>query len=465
MILVRFTNLKFLRWTRRETGRNFKFTALVLRVAVPGAYWRALLIAAACWLATSSARAEEICTFPAPTDISIEKELLITDLSVVNDARASGPGGPWSFAGLMTALAPGDATGLLKQWLDGFEQRQHVNGFPLLPRRAVRARIAVPWMRADGAMSITGWTPDLANAPFRLLAIVYRPDLGIVDKDGAIRSAGEARFVFTALDRGRTRTLDEAPPLPFTIIFEYRLEATDREAVKAWAEQWHKLGRLAFGADYNAALQAITDRFAGRDGKSRAALNQIRTNEGLARPWQLREFHLDAGRLVNAPLKDTPHHSLRGNARELSEVISTQPDHDLPKRFLSASADIPDRSFRWPQMRIANNVLRHNFALRTCNGCHGAETGRKADDHSAEGAQHRGFRHISGRMRNERARLSEFMTGDPTLVMDLAGKVHTFCDLKIRQQALHEALNPKPVAGEAAAGDLAVARKRRERAD
>jgi hypothetical protein len=29
MILVRFMYLKFLRWTRRETGRNFKFTALV----------------------------------------------------------------------------------------------------------------------------------------------------------------------------------------------------------------------------------------------------------------------------------------------------------------------------------------------------------------------------------------------------------------------------------------------------
>ncbi len=95
-------------------------------------------------------------------------------------------------------------------------------------------------------------------------------------------------------------------------------------------------------------------------------------------------------------------------------------------------------------MRIVNNVLRHNFALRTCNGCHGAETGVKADDHGAEPAQHRGFRHISGRMRNERARLSEFMTGDPALVMDPTGKLHTFCDLKIRQQALHEALNPKP---------------------
>jgi hypothetical protein len=251
-----------------------------------------------------------------------------------------------------------------------------------------------------------------------------------------------------------------------TVIFEYRLEATDRDDVKAWAEHWHKLGALGFGADYNAALQAITDRFTGGDGKSRPSLNQIRTNEGLTLPWQLREFHLDQGRLANAPLKDTPHRSLSSDARELSQAISTHPDDDLPAKFLGANADIPDKGFRWPQMQIANNVLRLNFALRTCNGCHGAETGRKADDHAGEAAQHRGFRHISGRMRNERARLSEFMTGDPALVMDPTGKLHTFCDLKIRQQALHEALNPQKASGEAGgADDLAVARKRRERAD
>lgn len=446
----------------------FRFTGIV-RVAMHGSAGFFLLILwAACWVTTGRALAEEICTFPAPTDIAIEKELLITDLSVVNDVRASGADGAWSFAGLITALAPRDTAGLVKQWLDSFEQRQQVNGFPLLPRRAVRARLAVPWMRVDSARSIAGWTPNLANAPFRLLAIVYRPDLGIVDKDGAIRSAGEARFVFAALDLGRTRNLDDAPPLPFTIILEYRLEATDRDAVKAWAERWHALGRLAFGAEYNAALQAMTDTLTGRDGKSPAAFNQLRTNEGLAPPWQLREFHFDpaAGRLVNTPLKDTPHRSLTADARELSDFISARPDDDLPKKFLSGSADIPDKSFRWPRMHIANNVLRHNFALRTCNGCHGAETGRKADEHAAEPARHHGFRHISGRMRHEQARLSEFMTGDPALVMDPTGKLHTFCDLKIRQQALHEALTVKPAAGEASSADgLAVARKRRERAD
>ena len=170
--------------------------------------------------------------------------------------------------------------------------------------------------------------------------------------------------------------------------------------------------------------------------------------------------------LANAPLKDTPHASVAAT-RALSDAISRHPDDDLPKTFLGGSADIPHRDFRWPRMQIANNVLRHNFALRTCNGCHSAETGAKADDHASEPARHRGFRHISGRMRNERARLSEFMTGDPAVVMDPTGKVHTFCDLKIRQQALHEALNPKPQAPGATGpdDDLAIARKRRERAD
>jgi hypothetical protein len=426
------------------------------------------IVAAILWLVSATVQAEEICTFPAPKDISVEKELLITDLSVVNDARASGADGAWSFGGLLAALAPGDAPALAKHWLDSFDRQQHVNGSPLAPRPAVRTLVTKPWMLKEGATTFDGWTPNLANAPFRLLAIVYRPDLGVVDRDGTIRSAGEARFVFTAVDLSNRRTLDEAPPLPFTVIFEFGLTASDRDHVRAWAEQWHRLGGIAFGADYNAALQTITDSFARVAGpEAKGRLNQIRTNEGLAPPWQLREFRFDAKvrRLANAPLKDTPHQI--NDPRALSEFINRHPDDDLPTRFLTGAADIPSRNFRWPAMRIANNVLRHNFALRTCNGCHSAETGAKADERSAEPARHRGFRHISGRMRNERATLSEFMTGDPALVVDPTGKVHTFCDLKIRQQALHEALHPPPATARspASADDLTIARKRRERSD
>jgi hypothetical protein len=113
-------------------------------------------------------------------------------------------------------------------------------------------------------------------------------------------------------------------------------------------------------------------------------------------------------------------------------------------------------------MATANNVVRHTFAMLTCNGCHSAETGRKA---TAAGKAD-GFRHLGGRMRNERATLSEFLTGNPAVVTDPSGKLLLFCDLKLRQKAMSEALHaadaretsPHPA-------DLSVARGRRERTD
>ena len=52
------------------------------------------------------------------------------------------------------------------------------------------------------------------------------------------------------------------------------------------------------------------------------------------------------------------------------------------------------------------------------------------------------------------------------MLQDPTGKVQTFCDLKIRQKALHEALNP-PDANATGLNpdDLSVARSRRDRSD
>jgi hypothetical protein len=53
------------------------------------------------------------------------------------------------------------------------------------------------------------------------------------------------------------------------------------------------------------------------------------------------------------------------------------------------------------------------------------------------------------------------------MVVDESGKVQTFCDLKIRQKALHEALNPvgRTPAGALGPDDLATARARRDRTE
>ncbi len=432
--------------------------------ALAGIFTAGAILAAS--LAISAPARAEDCGFKTPPDIVLNKELMITDLSVVNDARASGPNGAWSFAHLMATLTPNRDTGdTVKDWLRTWNTPSHINGFPLDARPAISETIVRPWMARDGATAFESWRPNLANAPFRLLAIVYRPDLGIVTRDNVIANAGEARLVFTALDLKGRGDLDTAPPLPFTLIFEYALPASSREQVKAWAERWHALGRLPFGVSYNEALQAIIGTFDGSTGTN--TLARLRTNEGLGFPWQLREFHLDTQeqRLIAVPVSNTPHLSQIDQPDALSAAINSDRGGDIPLRFIGGNADMPSRDFRWPQMAITNNVLRHNFAMLTCNGCHTAETGRKADE--ADVASHAGFRHISGRLHDAEATLSDFLTGNPAVVTDPTGKLQTFCDLKMRQRAMFEALNPLPASTTSAPhpDDLSVARSRKDRTD
>src|SRR5687767_12803017 len=48
----------------------------------------------------------------------VARELMITDLSVVNDARATGADGVWSFGGLIKAMAGSTAPGVFaRDWL------------------------------------------------------------------------------------------------------------------------------------------------------------------------------------------------------------------------------------------------------------------------------------------------------------------------------------------------------------
>src|SRR5262249_55057279 len=124
--------------------------------------------------------------------------------------------------------------------------------------------------------------------------------------------AGEGRFVFAFNDSGGFF------PLQATMILEYKLPAATDAEVLGWAQSFHALGALQFSEQYNAALQAITERFAGRGARPGAtngsAIHSVRTNEidfGANFVWELREFSLaaDTGRLVPAPLSLTPDRS------------------------------------------------------------------------------------------------------------------------------------------------------------
>jgi hypothetical protein len=330
--------------------------------------------------------------------VDADRELLIRDVGVVDDPRASG-NGVWSFQHLMEAMAPSPeaAPDMVERLFRSFFEEQVVNGLAIAPRPNVEERVLAPWPRdAAGAL-------DLSQAPVRLLAIVNRLDL----RDLSRGQAGEGRFVFGVLD-------GDGNALQFTLILEYALPASSETEVLEWANLWHGLNGLAPGSeDYELALEQITERFAGSGadpaGVNGSALNQLRTNElidfrsGL--PWELREFRLSASGLEPDTVKLNPDRGFNGTAALAGFVNDNESAilierHDVPATldgapFLAASA-LNDIDF-WAAEGITNNDARQKFSLNTCNGCHGAETGTA-------------FLHIAPREVGAAAALSGFLT-------------------------------------------------------
>ncbi len=217
-------------------------------------------------------------------EIVVGKELLVTAPEVVDSNLARYPGA-WSFGHLMEEVfgrenAPRVVAQWLEHWAEGAEPRPEKRD-PGLPSRAgIRTRLIAPWQERDGHES-GAWTPNLANAPFRLLAIANRSDLskplpdilnppeqavprgggvwgggnGLVNADG-----GEARLVFGAIG-------PDGQPLEggLTVIFEYGVDVQERQGFFDWVRAWHALGRHeTFGPGYCADLERVTRAFTDR---------------------------------------------------------------------------------------------------------------------------------------------------------------------------------------------------------
>ena len=161
-----------------------------------------------------------------PCSVRTRAELMIKDVSVVEDPVRTVGDGPWTFARLMENLAPSAAAapamveGMLRTWLTD----QTVNTFVIPARPAMNDLVLNSFpRRADGQL-------DLTKAPVRLLAIVNRIDL----RDLASGNAGEGRFVFGVLDPSGFQQ-------QFTMIFEFKLPAKTTQDVLDWANRWHNL--------------------------------------------------------------------------------------------------------------------------------------------------------------------------------------------------------------------------------
>jgi hypothetical protein len=389
-----------------------------------------------------------------------EKELVITDTSVIaapvettfDPSHPSGATqfGAWSFGRLVHNMlphgernSPAAASKLVLDWLATWESPQAPNPAvsPARTRASIRLQITNPWKAASGCAdpelpaSDATCVLDMTKAPFKLMAIMYRPDLRRVFGDD--RSiGGEGRFVFQLVAptlgvnavTGALEIMDATvKPQKFTVIFEYSLPVFDDGQIITWAERWHDLGAKPFGPAFNAHLHGLTRDFSAPDQDPRRpngnALNQLRTNEvslnGARFPetgfiagrqvWELREFHLTTTALaphtmnlepsrdfdISKPLQIPPEGTRSAelitylNANAATVLAST---HVLADG-MSANASLVGSSpyGAWgkltnpnppttPSQGVASALdgvaidVRDSFALNTCAGCHRHET-------------------------------------------------------------------------------------------
>lgn len=392
--------------------------------------------------------------------IDAYKELVITDPRVINapvettfdPARPSGTSrrGAWSFGRLVHNMLPAAdrdsaaaASRLVFEWLRTWETDQSPNPLvsPAFARPAIRTLVTARWKAASGCTSPElpstdhSCVLDFAKAPFRLIAIVNRPDLRVVADDGSA-IGGEGRFVFQVM--GPTLGIDAASaeiavmdaditPQKFTVIFEYSLPVVRNSDTLVWAHRWHGLGSIEFGEDFNSTLRGITNGFSGPDLDARRpngnALNQIRTNEvalmGARFPaagfiaakqfWELREFHLTHLGLVPHTVNlepardfDIARDGQRGfegtRTLELSAFLTANESVVLASRYrlpvgMSANSAVVGSApyGAWGKSRNPNPPAipsqgephdlpgvsipaRDAFAVNTCAGCHRHET-------------------------------------------------------------------------------------------
>ncbi|SES76163.1 hypothetical protein [Stigmatella erecta] len=364
------------------------------------------------------------CPYTTPV-INMDKELVIKDLSVVNDpcrTQFNGSGstacvaamrGHWSFGYLVSQLAgnkgPAETSVFVLNWLRTWEVDQTVNNFSLPARPGITSLVINPWRLKSGCTETGPCTLDFNQAPFRLLAIVNRIDLsGPSDfYSPNTASPGEVRFVFGFLNPDKvTDNASGQGKLNATVIFEYKLSPT--RTTFSWASKWHALGALSLNTEaYNQALQSITDTMVSFNtlvNPNGTAISQVRTNESafdtvVPKKWELREQKLACSggncSLVPDTVKLTPQNSINQtvdldtylltNASAIArEDFSKMPSHWLGGA--SHSFPIPQGAHIWDMTGGSSNsnytlnggnfdpLNRHLFALSTCNGCHYAET-------------------------------------------------------------------------------------------
>ena len=396
----------------------------------------------------------------------------------------------------------------VKEWLSLWLNQYTVNGDVVAARTAMFNQVIRPWSAADGGIATLGVNPvtgrlevtlskplNLDIAPFRLVAIVNRIDLGrtangLGGYGGSATSvpvtAGELRFIFNVVQPSPWGGGTEAScgRKRFTTIFEYGVPGEGCDTVVAWAKQWTTLQAMSgFTDPYKMQLEAMTESVvvhgAAPAKGNQNAINQIRTNEiALTGPWELREFTLTAekpasgtdlpinGGLRKHTVAQTPNDGafsafgpdptinnfvngpvLAGVVLPVSNPNHCEASYTVPysfggSPFRGGNALIPPTHWEANSITSGSSAARicarHQFSLNTCGGCHQADSGTDGTGGSTS------FTHVDP-LSSIPVTMSKFLTGGgPTLKFHVADtQLHTapiwpFADLQRRLERLFE---------------------------
>ncbi len=459
---------------------------------------------------------------PASTTQAWGQALFITSPQVVLDPTrtwdpctgAGTQGGVWTFAHLMREMANGSGKtpeDFVKDWLSLWLNTYTVNGDTVAARTQMFNQVIQPWATASGVTATLVTDPvtgvrsvtlsgplNLNIAPYRLLAIVNRIDLGTTtgggggtygSVTGSPVTAGELRFIFGVVQPnpwGAGGTDATCGKKLFTTIFEYGVPRTGCAAVVNWAQQWTSLQAFpGFTAAYLAQLQTMTESVVLHGSApakgNQNAIDQIRTNEiALAGQWELREFTLTNeqpasnidppanGELRTHTVAQTPDDALFSatGANPTVNGFVTGPvttglqlpvvlPPTVPRRCDSsytAPYTFSGVAFRGghalvapPNFWLANAApatpngicARHTFSLNTCQGCHHNDSGTNGLGGSTN------FTHVTPTTTIP-VTLSKFLTGGgPGLTFNVndtqfGSPAWPFADLDRRLQRLFE---------------------------
>ena len=357
-------------------------------------------------------------------------------------------------------------------WMNAWTGTVTINGetVPALNGPNVSAN----WQRfAGGSTSL-----PLHKAPFWLLAIVNRPDLRKHRPLGE-PLGGEVRFVFGLLAADQN-----SPPCPTvgsdatsTVILEYSANKANENEVRDFARRWLDLSNVT-GATYRSALAALTEEVinSGR-------LLRIRTNDGpvagkvggTQSGWDFSEFepHPTTKFLQRSTIKQTPGQNHRsGTSQRMSDWIwpnraalyANAFDDEIVRVGSRTSTQLPIASYSVPNtfpgtttwFRGALDSLggqlwngptptgmpadqlsewqdaRFRFAVGTCSGCHGPETGTS-------------FLHIFPDGPGVESRLSSFLSGSVTVPDPVTGRNRGFSEMFRREMDLRKLVDGAPV--------------------